>query len=113
MLVDPSLDDLLTKVDNKFKLVTLALKRARDINNGELEIPNAAAPVSKALKEIDEGKVFVKDTKEASALNFTGTEDNKETISFADEDETLELLDIADTEETAENSALNLLSDEE
>lgn len=113
MLVDPSLDDLLTKVDNKFKLVTLALKRARDINNGELEIPNAAAPVSKALKEIDEGKVFVKETKDAGDLSFIGTDENKETISFADEDETLELLDIADMEEIASETELNPLSDED
>ncbi|NMA28601.1 MAG: DNA-directed RNA polymerase subunit omega, partial [Burkholderiales bacterium] len=34
MLVEPSLDDLLEKVDNKFKLVTLAMKRARQINDG-------------------------------------------------------------------------------
>lgn len=61
MLVDPSLDELLTKVDNKFKLVTLALKRARQINDGSAGIDgyNAAKPVSMALHEINTGEVFV------------------------------------------------------
>lgn len=61
MLVEPSLDELLTKVDSKFKLVTLALKRARQINDGgtENEKYNAAKPVSTALREIADDQVFV------------------------------------------------------
>lgn len=62
MLVDPSLDDLLLKVNNKFELVTLALKRARQINEGTeiTDGSNAAGPVSMALKEINEGRVYVR-----------------------------------------------------
>ncbi len=61
MLVEPSLDELLTKVDNKFELVTLALKRARQINDGDTSIEhyNAAKPVSMALQEIAKGEVYV------------------------------------------------------
>ncbi len=64
MLVDPSLDELLTKVNNKFELVTLALKRARQINDGcsSVENYNAAKPVSMALQEISRGEVFVDHT---------------------------------------------------
>lgn len=70
MLVDPSLDDLLTKVDNKFKLVTLAMKRARQINDGHsfLEEGNAARPVSMALQEINAGQVYVKEPEEGAEL---------------------------------------------
>ena len=67
MLVDPSLDDLLDKVDNKFKLVTLAMKRARQINDGRpafMEESNAARPVSIALQEINQGTVYVKERAE-------------------------------------------------
>jgi len=61
MLVEPSLDELLTKVDSKFKLVTLALKRARQINNDDSieKQYSAAKPVSMALQEIYNGDVFV------------------------------------------------------
>lgn len=66
MLVEPSLDELLTKVDNKFKLVTLALKRARQINDGgpAIEHYNAAKPVSMALQEIANSEVYVADDSE-------------------------------------------------
>lgn len=72
MLVEPSLDELLTKVDNKFELVTLALKRARQINDGNTSIEhyNAAKPVSMALQEIAKGEVYVDesaDTEPAAA----------------------------------------------
>ena len=72
MLVEPSLDELLTKVDNKFELVTLALKRARQINDGDpsIEHYNAAKPVSMALQEIAKGEVYVDesaDTEPAAA----------------------------------------------
>lgn len=68
MLVEPSLDELLTKVDSKFKLVTLALKRARQINDDDSadQQYNAAKPVSMALQEIYTGEVYV-DTESAES----------------------------------------------
>lgn len=79
MLVEPSLDELLTKVDNKFELVTLALKRARQINDGDTSIEhyNAAKPVSMALQEIAKGEVYVDesaDTEPAAASTSKGAD---------------------------------------
>ncbi|MGM9998615.1 MAG: DNA-directed RNA polymerase subunit omega [Candidatus Bruticola sp.] len=79
MLVEPSLDELLTKVDNKFELVTLALKRARQINDGgtSIEHYNAAKPVSMALQEISKGEVYVDETgsTEQAATEISSDED--------------------------------------
>lgn len=95
MLVDPSLDDLLLKVDNKFKLVTLAMKRARQINDGQpiFEQTNAARPVSLALHEINAGTVFVKEPAEgdedvvaaAEALRIMDVDEAIATIERAEE----------------------------
>ena len=76
MLVDPSLDELLTKVDNKFRLVTLALKRARQINeSNHLKSDDYAGgtvikPVSLALQEIDAEEVFVDNSVDVKAENI-------------------------------------------
>lgn len=93
MLVDPSLDDLLTKVDNKFKLVTLAMKRARQINDGQplFEQTNAARPVSLALHEINAGTVLVKEPVEgdeaqaAEAMRIMNVDDAIATIEREEE----------------------------
>lgn len=57
MLVEPNLDVMLhdKRVGNKFALVTLALKRARQINDGSgplIPLPGPKKPVSQALEEI-------------------------------------------------------------
>lgn len=57
MLVEPNLDVMLhdKRVGNKFALVTLALKRARQINDGSpalVPLQNQKKPVSQALEEI-------------------------------------------------------------
>jgi DNA-directed RNA polymerase subunit omega len=63
MLVEPNLDLLLSNeaLDNKFALVTLALKRARQLNDGSpvLTETNARKSVSQALWEIAAGKISV------------------------------------------------------
>ncbi len=72
MLVNPSIDDLLLKIDNKFKLVTLAMKRARQINEGDPDIRgqyNSAKPISKALQEIYDGEVYVRQPNENDTLS--------------------------------------------
>jgi DNA-directed RNA polymerase subunit omega len=71
-VIEPSIDDLLEKVDSKYSLVILAAKRAREINSyysqlgeGRAEfIPPLAEsgglrekPLSIALQEISEDKV--------------------------------------------------------
>jgi DNA-directed RNA polymerase subunit omega len=71
-VIEPKIDDLLDKVDSKYSLVTLAAKRAREINSyysqlgegrGEYVPPLVEEgglrnkPLSIALQEIAEGKV--------------------------------------------------------
>ncbi len=67
MLVEPNLDVMLHDKErglrNKFALVTLTLKRARQINDGSpiLVECEAKKPVSIALHEIYDGKVRIRD----------------------------------------------------
>lgn len=67
MLVEPNLDVMLhdKRVGNKFALVTLTLKRARQLNDGAPCLVNTAAkkPVSVALYEIYADKVKVTEGK--------------------------------------------------
>lgn len=59
MLIKPSLEDLIKKVDSKYTLVTLAAKRARKITSGDtplVDVPTNKV-VSLAMEEIKEGKI--------------------------------------------------------
>ena len=67
MLVEPNLDVMLHDQEiglkNKFVLVTLALKRARQLNDGSPNLveTDAKKPVSIALHEIYNNKVRIRD----------------------------------------------------
>lgn len=63
MMVKPTVKELLTKVDNRFALVIVTAKRARQIAEGEniLIDTDEEAPVTIAANEISEGKVTVKE----------------------------------------------------
>jgi DNA-directed RNA polymerase subunit omega len=56
---DPSLDELLDKVESKFALVTLISKRAKQVNNGARTLVSTPSqkPVTIAMEEISAGKV--------------------------------------------------------
>jgi DNA-directed RNA polymerase subunit omega len=71
-VIDPSIDDLLERVDSKYTLVILAAKRAREINSYYSQLGEGRAefipplvestglrekPLSIALKEVTEDKV--------------------------------------------------------
>jgi DNA-directed RNA polymerase subunit omega len=70
-VIEPKIDDLLASVDSKYTLVTLAARRAREINSyysqlgegrGEFVPPLVETglrnkPLSIALEEIAQGKV--------------------------------------------------------
>ena len=58
-MIYPSLDQLLTKVDSKYTLVTLAAKRARQLTDGDepLVDVDTTKVVSIAMEEIDQGKI--------------------------------------------------------
>ena len=59
MLVKPTVLELLEKVDNRFRLVTVTSKRARQIAEGSTPLTrnDEPSPVSLAADEIAEGKV--------------------------------------------------------
>lgn len=59
MMVVPTVTSLLDKVDNRFRLVIVTSKRARQIAGGSnpLTAVNEESPVTLAANEIAEGKV--------------------------------------------------------
>ena len=59
MLIKPTLESLMTKVDSKYTLVTLAAKRARQLTYGDepLVDVDTTKVVSIAMEEIDQGKI--------------------------------------------------------
>ncbi|MBS5863164.1 MAG: DNA-directed RNA polymerase subunit omega [Clostridium sp.] len=61
MLVKPSVTDLLTKVDNRYILVIMVSKRARQIASGKPAITKVKShsAVTLATNEVAEGKVVL------------------------------------------------------
>lgn len=59
MLIQPTLESLMKKVDSKYTLVTLAAKRARELTDGGAPFVdvNTNKVVSVAMEEINEGKI--------------------------------------------------------
>ena len=64
-MIHPSLDTLVTKVDSKYTLVTLAAKRAREIMNGDAQLTQSKSnkPVTIALEEIARNRIVYERTK--------------------------------------------------
>ena len=60
MMVKPAVTDLLKKVDNRYSLVIMTAKRARQIAEGETPMTSAdeKSPVTLAVNEIYEDKVY-------------------------------------------------------
>jgi DNA-directed RNA polymerase subunit omega len=58
-VIKPPLEALLDRVDNKYALVIVAAKRARQLKEGALPMVDVetANPVSIALEEISAGKI--------------------------------------------------------
>lgn len=58
-MINPSIDDLLKVVDDRYSLVITASKRARQIVESEAyaEMAHRDKPVSVAVREIIDGKV--------------------------------------------------------
>ncbi len=61
MMVKPTVKELLTKVDNRFELVVVTAKRARQIADGSevLTDVDEESPVTLSANEIAEGKVKI------------------------------------------------------
>ena len=60
MMVKPSVQELLEKVDNRYRLVVVTSKRARQIAEGDICMTKVKekSPVTLAANEIAEGKVI-------------------------------------------------------
>ncbi|HZK26457.1 MAG TPA: DNA-directed RNA polymerase subunit omega [Thermoclostridium sp.] len=57
-MIKPSIDELLTKVENRYVLVNLTARRARMLNEGSQSLTiESDKHVATALNEINEGKV--------------------------------------------------------
>ncbi len=65
-MVEPTIDELLTKADSKYSLVCAAAKRAREIVDGAepMNSGGASKPVTIALQEIGEDKITYEQTTE-------------------------------------------------
>ena len=61
MMVKPTVKELLTKVDNRFELVVVTAKRARQIADGSEVLTDAdeESPVTLPANENAEGKVKI------------------------------------------------------
>lgn len=61
MIVKPTVKELLEKVDNRFELVVVTAKRARQIADGDKVLTDVdeESPVTLAANEIAEGKVKI------------------------------------------------------
>lgn len=59
MIIKPTVTELLEKIDNRFELVILVSRRARQISEGQLPLTNVKekSAVTIAANEISEGKV--------------------------------------------------------
>lgn len=59
MIIKPTLTDLLKTINNRFELVIMTSKRARQIASGEKTLTDIdeKSPVTLAANEISEGKV--------------------------------------------------------
>ncbi len=68
MMVKPTVKELLTKVDNRFQLVSITARRARQIAAGDDPLIKTLeeAPVTIAANEILQGKVYAKSEEEES-----------------------------------------------
>ncbi|HCQ89360.1 MULTISPECIES: DNA-directed RNA polymerase subunit omega [unclassified Clostridium] len=65
-MINPSIVDLLKKVDNRYSLVVAASKRARQLIEGKepLITVESTKPVTIAINEINEGAIETETTKE-------------------------------------------------
>lgn len=62
MILYPSVDELLKRIDSRYSLVMLASKRAHELNTGSaplLDHYESSKSVGKALEEVLAGKVTI------------------------------------------------------
>ena len=71
MIVKPTVTELLTKTENRFKLVIATSKRARQLIAGAKPMVNSKGekPLSVAVEELNQGKIKILTEEEAASLN--------------------------------------------
>jgi DNA-directed RNA polymerase subunit omega len=101
-----TVEDCLANVKNRFELVMLASKRARQLMRGSAE-PKVAWENDKAtvvaLREIAMGYTDFSDAHHAESIPFTAQADTTVTIDLSDmaiSEEPVELIEIVEIEET-------------
>ncbi|NLZ49807.1 MAG: DNA-directed RNA polymerase subunit omega [Clostridiales bacterium] len=65
-MINPSIVELLTKVDNRYTLVTVTAKRARQLIDGSepmVRVPSNK-PLTVAINEVNAGKILYETQKE-------------------------------------------------
>ncbi len=97
-IIDPPLDDLLERVDNKYQLVIFASKRARQINDYYTDLQDGAIynnvgplvdsnvddkPLSIALHEINQNKLVMREPSAEAPVEIA----EGELIDFGDDTE--------------------------
>lgn len=67
-MINPSIVDLLNKIDSRYALVTITSKRARQLIEGEKPLIDTeiTKPLSVAINEINDGVVTFEAIKESS-----------------------------------------------
>lgn len=65
-MISPSIVDLMEKVDNRYALIVITSKRARQIIDGKEPLVDidSTKPVTLAINEINEGNISYKTVKE-------------------------------------------------
>lgn len=63
MLVKPTVTDLLEKAENRYILVNIVSKRARQLVNGDQKLVNndEYSKITQACFEVEEDKVYIKE----------------------------------------------------
>lgn len=66
LMIYPSIDDLLKKVDSRYSLVIMSAKRARQLleNESLRDDVESLKEVSSALRDVHEGKISYERTKD-------------------------------------------------
>jgi len=71
MMIKPNVNQLLEKIDNRYKLVIATSKRARQLSNGSVRLTTKKeeSPVTLAAHEIVEGRVVIINQKNEAIKN--------------------------------------------
>lgn len=89
MLVDPTVANLLEKVENRYRLVVASAKRARQIHAGSTPMVKTddTAPVSIAADEIEAGDLKIYNEEQWKELNQVSDEAKVEEVEEVENSE--------------------------